>query len=562
MKVIIVGGVAGGASCAARLRRLDEQAEIVMVERGPYVSYANCGLPYHVGSVIEHESDLLVASPEVFRRHFAIDCRTGCEAIGVSPEHKTVELRDVATGAVTTESYDKLVLSPGAPSVRPPLPGIGLPGIFSVRTVPDARAIREWIERGTSFLAGMEKYSGFQTVRPPMRAVVVGGGFIGLEMAENLVHRGFDVTVIEMADQVLGPLDREYGRLVADFLGLHGVHVVVGDGVAGFAQAEDEALVVSTQSGNSYPADLVILALGVRPDTTLATMAGIDIGELGGIRVDEHMRTSNPDIFAVGDAVEIKDFVTGQWSLVALAGPANRQGRIAADVIAGRDSRFRGTQGTAIVELFGAAVAWTGANEKTLDRVGDTNYEKIYLYPNSHAGYYPGAKPVAMKVLFRKSDGRLLGAQAVGEDGVDKRISTLAMAIQMGATVYDLEEAELCYAPPFGSAKDPVNFAGMVAAGVQRGDMPLGHWDFTKDAFLLDVREKPELAVEHVPDAVNIPLGELRARLGELPREREIDVVCRSGQRAYYATRILLQNGFDARTVSGGMLSHAILSAT
>jgi NADPH-dependent 2,4-dienoyl-CoA reductase/sulfur reductase-like enzyme/rhodanese-related sulfurtransferase len=562
MKVIIVGGVAGGASCAARLRRLDETAEILMVERGPYVSYANCGLPYHVGSVIEHESDLLVASPEVFRQHFNVDCRTGCEAIDISAADKTVQLRDVASGVITTESYDKLVLSPGAPSIRPPLPGIDLPGIFAVRTVPDAREIRSWIERGTSFLAGMEKYSGFQTVRPPMRAVVVGGGFIGLEMAENLTHRGFDVTVIEMADQVLGPLDHEYGRLVGDFLEMHGVHVVVGDGVAGFATGEDETIVVSTQSGSSYPADLVILALGVRPDTTLAKLAGIEIGELGGIRVDDHMRTSNPDIFAVGDAVEVKDFVTGQWSLVALAGPANRQGRIAADVIAGRDSHFRGTQGTAIVELFGSAVAWTGANEKALNRNGDRDYEKVYLYPNSHAGYYPGAKPIAMKVLFRKSDGHLLGAQAVGQDGVDKRISTLAMAIQMGATMYDLEEAELCYAPPFGSAKDPVNFAGMVGAGVLRNDMPLGHWDATKDAFLLDVREKPELAVEHVPDAVNIPLGQLRARLDELPRDREIDVVCRSGQRAYYATRILLQHGFDARTVSGGMLSHAILAPT
>jgi NADPH-dependent 2,4-dienoyl-CoA reductase/sulfur reductase-like enzyme/rhodanese-related sulfurtransferase len=562
MKVIIVGGVAGGASCAARLRRLDEAAEILMVERGPYVSYANCGLPYHVGSVIEHESVLLVASPEVFRQHFNVDCRTGCEAIGISAANRTVQLRDVATGEVTTESYDKLVLSPGAPSIRPPLPGIDMPGIFAVRTVPDAREIRSWIERGTSFLAGMEKYSGFQTVRPQMRALVVGGGFIGLEMAENLVHRGFDVTVIEMADQVLGPLDHEYGRLVADFLELHGVHVVVGDGVAGFAPGEDETLVVSTQSGNTHAADLVILALGVRPDTTLAKLAGIEIGELGGIRVDEHMRTSNPDIFAVGDAVEVRDFVTGQWSLVALAGPANRQGRIAADVIAGRDSHFRGTQGTAIVELFGAAVAWTGANEKALNRSGDRDYERVYIYPNSHAGYYPGAKPIAMKVLFRKSDGRLLGAQAVGEDGVDKRISTLAMAIQMGATMYDLEEAELCYAPPFGSAKDPVNFAGIVGAGVLRNDMPLGHWDATKDAFLLDVREKPELAIEHVPDAVNIPLGQLRARLNELPRDREIDVVCRSGQRAYYATRILLQHGFDARTVSGGMLSHAILATT
>jgi NADPH-dependent 2,4-dienoyl-CoA reductase/sulfur reductase-like enzyme/rhodanese-related sulfurtransferase len=561
MKVIIVGGVAGGASCAARLRRLDEQAEILMVERGPYVSFANCGLPYHVGDVIEHESDLLVANERVFREHFAVDCRTGCEAVGISPGDKTVELRDVATGRVTTESYDKLVLSPGAPSIRPPLAGIDLPGIFPVRTVPDAREIREWIERGTSFLTGMEKYSGFQTVRPAMHAVVVGAGFIGLEMAENLVRRGFDVTVIEMADQVLAPLDREYGRIVEDFLELHGVHVVLNDGVAGFEQSENQTLTVSTQSGKSYPADLVILALGVRPDTALATMAGIEVGDLGGIRVDEHMRTSNPDIFAVGDAVEVKDFVTGQWSLLALAGPANRQARIAADVIAGRDSHFRGTQGTSIVELFGAAVAWTGANEKALSRLDDNDFEKIYIYPNSHAGYYPGAKPIAMKVLFRASDGRVLGAQAVGEDGVDKRISSLALAIQLGATVYELEEAELCYSPPFGSAKDPINFAGMVAAGVLRGDMPLSHWDSGEDGLLLDVREKVELAVEHVPDAVNIPVGELRARLDELPRDREIRVVCRSGQRAYTATRCLVQNGFDARTVSGGMLSHAILAA-
>jgi NADPH-dependent 2,4-dienoyl-CoA reductase/sulfur reductase-like enzyme/rhodanese-related sulfurtransferase len=559
MKVIIVGGVAGGASCAARLRRLDEQAEIVMVERGPYVSFANCGLPYHVGGVIEHESDLLVANERVFREQFAVDCRTGCEAIGISAKEKTVQLRDVASGEVTTESYDKLVLSPGAPSVRPPLPGIDLLGIFPVRTVPDAREIREWIERGTSFLAGMGKYSGFQIARPPMRAVVVGGGFIGLEMAENLVQRGFDVTVVELAEQVLAPLDREYARIVEDFLERHGVHVALDDGVAGFERSEDGSLEVSTQSGKSYPADLVILALGVRPDTTLATMAGIEIGELGGIRVDEQMRTSDPDIFAVGDAVEVRDFVTGEWSLIALAGPANRQARIAADVIAGRDSRFRGTQGTSVVELFGAAVAWTGANEKTLERLGDSDFEKIYLYPNSHAGYYPGAKPIAMKVLFRRSDGRVLGAQAVGEDGVDKRISELALAIQLGATVYDLEQVELCYSPPFGSAKDPVNFAGMVAAGVLRGDMPLSHWDSANGGFLLDVREPIELAVEQAPGAVNIPLGQLRARLDELPRDREILVVCRSGQRAYYAARCLLQNGFDASVVSGGMLSHALL---
>jgi len=330
--------------------------------------------------------------------------------------------------------------------------------------------------------------------------------------------------------------------------------------VAGFRQTDNGALAVDTRSGKSYPADVVILALGVRPDTSLAKMAGLEIGERGGIRVDEHMRTSNPDIFAVGDVVEVKDFVTGEWSLIALAGPANRQGRIAADVIAGRDSRYRGTQGTSVIGLFGATIAWTGVCEKTLKRLGDTDYEKIYIYPNSHAGYYPGAKSIAMKVIFRKSDGRLLGAQALGEDGVEKRVDVVAMALQKGATIYDLEEAELCYAPPFGSAKDPVNFAGMVAADVLRGDMPLSHWDSTDGAFLLDVREPAELALEQAPDAVNIPLGQLRARLGELPRDRDILVICRSGQRAYYATRILLQNGFKARNLSGGFMSRAILS--
>jgi NADPH-dependent 2,4-dienoyl-CoA reductase/sulfur reductase-like enzyme/rhodanese-related sulfurtransferase len=557
MKVVIVGGVAGGASCAARLRRLDEKAEILMVERGPYVSYANCGLPYHVGGVIEKESSLLVANVNTFRNQFAVDARTGCEAVAIAPHKKTIDLRDVATGEVTTESYDKLVLSPGAPSVHPPLPGIDLPGIFQVRTVPDARAIREWIEKGSLFLSGMHRYSGFQTVRPKTRAVVIGGGFIGLETAENLVHRGFDVTLVEMLDQVLAPLDREMARIVEGYVERHGIRLALNDGVAAFKQAANGAIDVEAKSGKVHPADIVILALGVRPDTTLAKMAGLTIGERGGIRVDDQMRTSNPDIFAVGDAVEVKDFVTGEWALIALAGPANRQGRIAADVIAGRESRFRGSQGTSIIGLFNAAAAWTGASEKTLNRIGDTDFEKIYLYPNSHAGYYPGARPIAMKILFRKSDGRLLGAQALGEDNVDKRISALAMALQMGATVYDLEEAELCYAPQFGSAKDPVNFAGMVAADVLRGDMSISHWESAKAGFVLDVREPVELAVEGFPGAVNIPLDQLRTRLRELPRDREIHVVCRSGQRAYSATCILLQNGFKARNVSGGMLSLA-----
>jgi NADPH-dependent 2,4-dienoyl-CoA reductase/sulfur reductase-like enzyme/rhodanese-related sulfurtransferase len=403
----------------------------------------------------------------------------------------------------------------------------------------------------------MHRYSGFQTVRPKTRAVVIGGGFIGLETAENLIHRGFDVTLVEMGDQILGPIDPEMARIAEGYLERHGLQLALNDGVSGFEQGENNTLKVLTKSGKVHPADIVILAIGVRPDTALAKKAGLEIGKRGGIRVDDHMRTSKPDIFAVGDVVEVKDSVTGEWGLVALAGPANRQGRIAADVIAGRDSRFRGTQGTSIIGFFGGVAAWTGVSEKTLRRNGDTDYEKIYLYPNSHAGYYPGAKPIAMKVLFRKSNGKLLGAQALGEDMVDKRISALAMALQMGATIYDLEEAELCYAPPFGSAKDPVNFAGMVAADVLRGDMPLSHWDDAdaEKCLLLDVRHPVELAVECEPRAVNIPIGELRSRLDELPRDKEILVICRSGQRAYYATRMLLQKGFKARTLSGGMLS-------
>ncbi len=559
MKVIIVGGVAGGASCAARLRRLDEKAEIVLVERGPYMSYANCGLPYHVGGVIEQESSLLVFTDQLFRAFFAVDARTNTEAISISPKDKTVDLRNVTTGEVTTENYDKLVLSPGAAPIRPPLPGIDLPGIFSVRTVPDARQIREWLDRGASDLADEYQSTGLQSLQRPKRAVVVGGGYIGLEMAENLVHRGLDVTLVEMLDQVMAPLDPECARLVERHLEKNGVHLALGDAVASFSQLDGGAIEVQTKSGKRYPADIVILGIGVRPETALAKSAGLEIGERGGIRVDEHMRTSDPNILAVGDAVEVKDFVTGEWTLIPLAGPANRQGRIAADVIAGRQSRFRGTQGTSVLGIFGATVATTGANEKLLKRLGKEDFEKVYLFPNSHAGYYPGARTLVLKVIFRTSDGRLLGAQALGLDGVEKRVDAIAMAIQLGASVYDLEEAELCYAPQFGSAKDPVNFAGMVGADVLRGDMPLTHWGAVEGEFLLDVRNPPEVATEAIPGAVNIPLPALRARLGELPRDREINVICRSAVRGYWATRILMQNGFKARVLSGGMLSRSMV---
>ncbi len=565
MKVVIVGGVAGGASCAARLRRLDEKAEILMVERGPYVSYANCGLPYHVSGVIEKESSLLVANEKLFREQFSIDVRTNCEAVSISAKDKTVQLRNVLTGEVTTEPYDKLVLSPGAPSFCPALPGVDLPGIFHVRTVPDARTIRQWIEKGTTFLTGMANYTGIQMAKPVRRAVVVGGGFIGLEMAENLTHVGFQVTVIQKPNQVLGPLDQEMARVVESHLTRNGVHLALNDGAASFKQLGGGAIEVQTTSGKTYPADIVIFAIGVRPDTVLAKSAGIEIGERGGIRVNEHMQTSDPNIYAVGDVIEVKDYGTGEWSLVALAGPANRQGRIAADVIAGRNSKFRGTQGTSIIGLFGGAAAWTGVSEKTLKRLGDTDYEKIYLYPNSHAGYYPGAKMLGLKVLFRKSNGLVLGAQAIGEDGpaVDKRISALAVFIQMGATIYDLEEAELCYAPQFGSAKDPINFAGMVAGNLLRGDMQLTHWDAIGNDFLLDVREPVELAIQQVSGAVNIPIGQLRSRLGELPKGRAINIICRSAQRAYIAARVLSQHGFKAKVISGGTLarSHTISSS-
>ncbi|MBE9204855.1 FAD-dependent oxidoreductase [Synechocystis salina LEGE 06099] len=557
MKVIIVGGVAGGASCAARLRRLNETAEIILVERGPYVSYANCGLPYYVGGVIEQESSLFVADERTFREQFAIDVRSHWEATQIFPDQKTIELRQVLTGETVTESYDKLVLSPGAAPIRPNLPGIDLPGIFSVRTVPDVRAIRRWLEASNT-LSGLESYSGFQTV-VKKRAVVVGGGFIGLEMAENLIHLGLDVTLIQRGDQILEPLDLEMARYVQRFLGEKGLHLVLNDGAAGFQKSEQGQLMVFTQSGQEYPADIVVLGIGVQPEVELAKSAGLEIGQRGGIRVDEQMHTSQPDIFAVGDAVEVKDFITREWSLVALAGPANRQGRIAADVICGRNSRYRGTQGTAIIGLFGAAAGWTGVSEKTLQRLGDKDYEKIYIYPNSHAGYYPGAKMLAIKLIFRKSDGRVIGAQALGQDGVDKRIDAFAMAIQAGFTIYDLEESELTYAPQFGGAKSPVNFAGMVAADVLRDDVSIAHWhNLPESAFLLDVRHPQELAVEQAVGVVNIPLPELRSRLDELPKDREICVVYRSGQRAYYATRILLQNGFQVRNVSGGMMAHSV----
>ncbi|MBE2204446.1 MAG: FAD-dependent oxidoreductase [Chthoniobacterales bacterium] len=545
-RIVIVGGVAGGASCAARCRRLDETAEILLLDRGPYVSFANCGLPYFVGDVIKEESRLLLANPTLFRERFNIEVRTGQEVVAIDRKAKEIEVREPATGRTYREGYDALVLSPGAAPVRPPLPGIDLPGIFVVRTIPDSRQIRAWIDEKSA-----------------RSAVIVGGGFIGLEMAENLTHRGLSVTVVEMLDQVMPPLDPEMARPVQDHLESHGVRFALGDGVAGFEPRSGQ-IVVKTKSGAGHAGDLVILAIGVRPETALAKTAGLEIGERGGIRVDERMRTSDENIWAVGDAVEVRDVLTGGWALIPLAGPANRQGRIAADGICGRNSKFRGVQGTAICGVFDLAVASTGASEKSLRRAGMTDYDKVYLHPANHVGYYPGAKPINLKLLFRKSDGRILGAQAVGEAGVDRRIDTIATAIQFGGTVFDLEESELCYAPQFGGAKDPVNYAGMIAANTLRGDHPLAEWGEvgSGSAVLLDVRDPGEFEEGHLAGAVNIPLNELRARLNELPRDRELWLYCRVGQRGYYGTRLLLQHGFRARNLSGGYLTHDLIQAS
>ncbi len=539
-RVLIVGGVAGGASCAARLRRLDEHAEIIILERGPYVSFANCGLPYYVGNVIRDESKLLVSSPELFKARFNIEVRTGNEVTAIDRERQEIEVKRLSTAEVYREQYDALLLSPGAAPIRPSVPGIDLPGVFVLRTIPDSREIRDWIDQ-----------------RKVKHAVVVGGGLVGLEMAENLTERKIDVTIVEMLNQVLPPLDPEMAVVVEQWLTNAGLDLHLGDGLAAIEQNMN-GLTVVTRSGARFGGELVIVSVGVRPETKLAKAAGLAIGARGGICVDDHMRTNDPNIWAVGDGVETRDYVTGEMCIVPLAGPANRQGRVAADAICGRDSRFRGVQGTGVCGLFGFTAASTGANEKTLRRLG-IKFEKVYLHPTDHVGYYPGAEVINIKLLFAPKDGRVLGAQAVGRDGVEKRIDVIATAIQNNATVFDLEEAELCYAPQFGAAKDPVNMAGMIAANALRGDVTLAHWEdlANLEVLLIDVRDASEFAAGHVEGAVNIPLPELRQRLHELPNGHEIWVYCGVGQRSYYASRLLVQYGFTVRNVSGGMKSYA-----
>ena len=542
-RVLIVGGVAGGASCAARLRRLDETAEIVMFDRGPHVSFANCGLPYFVGDVITEERKLLVATSELFLERFDITVRTRHEVTAIDRARRTIAVMDQDAGVRREEPYDALVLSPGAAPIRPSMPGVDLPGIFAVRTIPDSVGIRSWIAQ-----------------RRPRGALVVGGGFIGLEMAENLARRGLAVTVLEKLPQVMPPLDPEMAEPVRRHLVDQGVTVHLGDGLARFA-AEGERIAAITEGGTRLTADLVILAIGVRPETGLARDAGLPLGPRGGILVDAQMRTADPAIWALGDAVEVRDVVTGQEVILPLAGPANRQGRVAAESICGRVRQFRGVQATAVVGVFGLTVASTGATEKGLRRAGVRGFEVVYLHPGHHAGYYPGAQPIHLKVLFSVPEGRVLGVQAVGLEGVEKRVDVIAAMIQMGATVRDLAEVELCYAPQFGAAKDPVNLAGMIATNHLDGDMPLADWRRlgSDGQVTVDVREPDEFAAGHVAGAVSLPLSQLRERYGELPRDRPLAVYCQVGQRGYYAVRFLLQHAYRAANLSGGWTTYQAL---
>jgi len=539
MKLLIVGGVAGGASTATRARRLNEEAEIILFERGEFISYANCGLPYYIGKEITERDDLLVTTPELLINRFNIDVRTFSEVTEIDRTGKKVTVRDHVKKETYTESYDKLVLCPGGRPIKPPLAGIDLDSVFSLWTIPDSDRIKTFME-----------------TKNPKSAVVIGGGFIGLEMAENLIAKGLEVTLVEMLDQVMPPLDYEMASIVHSHITESGCRLHLSDAVSFFSE-RDGRTVVTTQNGAEIECDMVILSIGVRPNNELARDAGLELGDRGGIRTDGHMLTSDPHIYAAGDVVEVTDFVSGQPAMIPLAGPANKQGRIVADNIFGRRSVFKGTQGSAVVKVFDMTVALTGNNEKSLKRHG-IPYLMSYTQSGSHASYYPGSQMMNVKLIFSPGDGRILGGQIVGMEGVDKRIDVIATAIRAGMTVFDLEELELAYAPPYSSAKDPVNMAGFVASNIIRGDVKTVHWFELDDIdmnthVLLDLRDEEELEMHGMLDgAVHIPLNELRRRLSELDRNKTYIIYCAIGQRGYIGYRMLVQHGFRCRNLSGG----------
>lgn len=540
MKVVIIGGVAGGASAAARLRRLNEQAKIIVVERGPYVSFANCGLPYYIGGEIRDRSALTLQTPQSFLTRFNIDVRVRCEAVKIDPAAKTVTLRDLESGGETLESYDKLILSPGASPVRPPIPGAELEGVFTLRNIPDTDAIRAYMES-----------------RAAKSALIVGGGYIGLEMAENLLRAGLSVTVAEMADHLIAPFDADMAADVQQYVRQKGVRLLLNSGVSAIEKQPDGRLAARV-GAQKVTADLILLSVGVRPESALAAAAGLQLNERGQIVVDEAMHTSEADIYAVGDAVTVKNFYTGQETFVPLAGPANRQGRIAADNICGISSAYHGTQGTAIMRFFDLTAASVGLNEKAAAAAGIA-YDKTYTYPSSHATYYPGSTNMSIKVLWEKESGRLLGAQIVGFDGVDKRMDVLSAAMRFGAGITDLTELELSYAPPFSSAKDPVNYLGFIGENVRAGRLQQFFWHdvdaLPRDGSvtLLDVRTKTEAAADAIDGFMNIPLDALREHLDALPKDKPVYVHCFSGQRSYIACCILQGNGYICYNLAGGI---------
>ena len=537
-KVVIIGGVAGGASAAARLRRLDENAHIVVVERGPYISFANCGLPYYLGGTIQDRAALTLQTPESFKARFNVDVRVFSEAVSIQPDNKTITIHNHNTGEEYEESYDSLILSMGADAAMPPIPGIDSKKVFTVRNIPDTVAVKTYIEEHQA-----------------KKAVVAGGGFIGLEVAENLRDLGMDVTLVEMADQVIPSIDADMAAQVHGHMRQKGLHLLLGSALQ---KIEDTETGVSlTVNGETIDADLLVMAIGVRPASEIAVKAGLPANAKGALIVNSAMETGIDGIYAVGDLIEITHFVTGEKGYIPLAGPTNKQGRIAADNICGIPSRYTGTQGSSILKVFDLAVASTGITEKTAKAL-HLNYEKSFTFSANHATYYPGATNMSIKTLFEKDTGKILGVQIVGNDGVDKRCDVFATAIRAGMTAKDLTELELCYAPPFGSAKDPVNMAGYVIENMMSGLVKTFHWHdiekISKDpgAFLLDTRNPMEYLAGTIPGFVNIPLDSLRDRLDEIPKDKTIYVTCQIGLRGYIAARILMQNGYDVYNLSGG----------